>query len=155
MLIDSLNKLSYIDSILVDSNFKSYSLNNKLYSAFVYDTSVMSSVSSLYTSFLFQSEYQDPIHTLIIIAPELTTLINEYVYTYIIPSSFSLLPAAVFDSYLSNWTFYTGLGFVHILLFSVFVWIIIYFLLSDILLRWVLPVNFQFIRFLLLCLLNV
>ena len=51
MLIDSLNKLSYIDSILIDSNFKSYSLNNKLYSAFVYDTSITSSISSLYTSF--------------------------------------------------------------------------------------------------------
>lgn len=145
--IDSITKLSYIDTILVNSNLQYHNVTQNLYSAFTNDIVLNTTTYFLPFSSLLQSEYQDPFSTLIIVAPELSIMLNDYIYTYIIPSSFSFTPSSVFDSYLSNWTFYTGLGSVSFFLFFIYVWVIIYFTSIDMVLKWTLPLNSQFIKF--------
>jgi hypothetical protein len=114
---DHLTKLSYLDTILISSNTKCGGTERRLYMSFAEDLILQTSTCFLPFSSLLQSEYQDTFSTVLLVAPELSSMLNDYVYAYIMPSSFMSIPAAVFDSYLSNWSSYTGLGVVNFFFF--------------------------------------
>jgi len=87
----------------MSSNTKSYSnIVQGLYTAFNEDLILQTSTFFLPFSSLLHSEYQDTFSTILLVSPELSVMLNDYIYTYIMPSSFMNTPAAVFDSYLSN-----------------------------------------------------
>jgi len=73
-----------------------------LYIAFNEDLILQTTTFFLPFSSLLHSEYQDTFSTVILVAPELSIMFNDYIYSYIMPSSFMNTPSAVFDSYLSN-----------------------------------------------------
>jgi hypothetical protein len=102
LLIDSLTKLSYLDAVLVNSNTNYGNTTLSLYNAFSSDLVLYTTTYFLPFAGLLSSEYQDPFSTLIIISPELAGMFNDYIYSYILPSSFSTAPVIIFDSYLSN-----------------------------------------------------
>jgi len=145
--IDHLTKLSYLDTMLMNSNTKYHNTVQTLYIAFNEDLVLQTSTFFLPFSSLLQSEYQETFSTMLIVAPELSTMLNDYIYLYIMPSSFMNTPAAVFDSYLSNWVFHTGLGAAYFIFFWLYTWMLVYFLLINVMLRWSIPLNFQFVRF--------
>lgn len=73
-----------------------------LYIAFNEDLILQTTTFFLPFSSLLHSEYQDTFSTILLVSPELSTMLNDYIYSYIMPSSFMNTPSAVFDSYLSN-----------------------------------------------------
>jgi len=73
-----------------------------LYIAFNEDLILQTTTFFLPFSSLLHSEYQDTFSTILLVSPELSVMFNDYIYSYIMPSSFMNTPAAVFDSYLSN-----------------------------------------------------
>lgn len=88
--------------MLMNSNTKYHNTVQTLYIAFNEDLVLQTSTFFLPFSSLLQSEYQETFSTMLIVAPELSTMLNDYIYLYIMPSAFMNTPAAVFDSYLSN-----------------------------------------------------
>lgn len=145
--IDPLTKLSYLDTMLINSNLNYHNNVQGLYTAFSEDLILQTSVYFLPLSSLLQSEYQDSISTVLLVAPELSNMLNDFIYVYITPSVFMYSPSAVFDSYLSNWSFHTGLSMTYIIFFYLYVWLLVYSLLINTVLSWSIPANFQFIRF--------
>jgi hypothetical protein len=87
-----------------------YNAVQSLYISFNEDIILQTSTFFLPFSSLLHSEYQDTFSTVLLVAPELSTMLNDYIYSYILPNSFMNTPAAVFDSYLSNWVYHTGLN---------------------------------------------
>ena len=51
---------------------------------------------------LLQSEYQETLSTVFTVAPELSLMFNDFIYSYSFSSSSEVAPAAVFDSYTNN-----------------------------------------------------
>jgi len=100
--LDHLTKLSYLDTILMNSTTKYHNTVQTLYIAFSEDLVLQTSTFFLPFSSLLQSEYQETFSTVLVVAPELSTMFNDYIYSYVLPSAFMHTPAAVFDSYLSN-----------------------------------------------------
>ena len=100
--LDHLTKLSYLDTMLLNSNMKYYNNVQTLYIAFVEDLVLQTNTFFLPMSSLLQSEYQETFSTMLIVAPELSSMFNDYAYLYIMPNSFMNTPVAVFDSYISN-----------------------------------------------------
>jgi hypothetical protein len=86
----------------MDSNSKYYNNVQTLYTAFNEDIILQTTTCFLPFSSLLQSDYQETFSTLLVVAPELSNLLNDYIYVYIMPSTFAVTPAAVFDSYTSN-----------------------------------------------------
>ena len=100
--LDHITKLSYLDTMLVNTNTKYFNKTQSLYIAFNEDIITQTTTFFLPFSSILQSEYQENFSTMLIVAPELSLLLNEYIYSYISPNHFSELPSAVFDSYISN-----------------------------------------------------
>jgi hypothetical protein len=100
--IDYITKLSYLDTMLINTSTKYYNTTQTLYTAFNEDLMLQTAIYFLPLSSLLQSEYQDTLSTLTIVSPELSVALNDYAYTYMMPSTFMNTPAVVFDSYASN-----------------------------------------------------
>jgi hypothetical protein len=113
--LDHVTKLSYLDTILMSSNSKFTSNTiQSLYIAFNEDLILQTSTFFLPFSSLLHSEYQDTFSTVLLVAPELSSLFNDYIYSYVLPNSFMNTPSAVFDSYLNNLNFFYGEGCVQL-----------------------------------------
>lgn len=145
--IDHITKLSYLDTMLVNSNLKYYNTSQTLFNAFNEDLILQTAVYFLPFTSLLQSEYQDNSSILLLISPELSSMLNDYIYTYVAPSNFSVEPASVFDSYTGNWTFFVGFSASYFVYLFIFYTIVVYFTLSGVVLRWTNPISFQFLRF--------
>jgi hypothetical protein len=72
---------------------------------------------SLPTINLLQTEYQEIFSTLILVAPELSLMLSDYVFSYYTNSVINYLPSAVFDSYTNNLNFYFSEGVLHFMMF--------------------------------------
>lgn len=79
--------------------------------------------------------------------PELVIALNDFTTTYFLDSAFAVSPAAMFDSYSNNLNFFPSEGIIHFFLFGMYVWFLVYFIVSVISLRWTTPVGMQFARF--------
>jgi len=116
--LDHLTKLSYLDTMLMYGNTKhSSNVLQNLYIAFNEDLLLQTTTFFLPFSSLLHSEYQDTFSTVLLVAPELSVMFNDYIYSYVLPNSFMNTPSAVFDSYLSNWVFHTGLSTAYFIFF--------------------------------------
>jgi hypothetical protein len=72
-------------------------------------------------STLLHSEYQETLSTTFLIAPELSTLFNDYITTYYFNNVLNYSVVSVFDSYTNNLNFFYGEGIVYYLLFIVYI----------------------------------
>jgi ABC-type polysaccharide transport system permease subunit len=70
---------------------------------------------------LLQTEYQEIFSTLLLLTPELSLVINQYVLTYYLNSSINFLPTAIFDSYTNNMNYYYSEGILYFMLFSLYI----------------------------------
>jgi hypothetical protein len=77
-------------------------------------------VYALYNN-LFQNDYQDLFSTLLLLAPELSTMLNEYILVYYTNSAINYLPVAIFDSYINNMNYYYSEGIVYFMMFWFYV----------------------------------
>lgn len=146
--IDQLTKLSYLDNMLLQSStYYSSNISENLYIAFSEDIMLQTTVCFMPLAPLLQSEYQDNFTTMLLVAPELSSILNDYTYTYVFPSTFSTSPVSVFDSYMSNLVFHYNMGTTYYLLFALYVWLLVYTILISLTLSWTVPINFQAVRF--------
>jgi hypothetical protein len=146
ILFDTITRMSYLDVFLINSN-----LNLNKTSIF-YLNIINDSFLHLITFFLpitplLHSEYNETFSTTFLVAPELVTLFTDYISIYYFNNTFNFSVVQVFDSYTNNLNYFIGEGIITYLLFIVYIWFIIYCFLVSLLLKWVQPFGFQFLRF--------
>jgi len=95
---------------------------------------------------LLHSEYQDTFSIILLISPELSTTLGDYIYSYITPNSFMDIPSEVFDTYVSNWFYFIGLANTYYISFGVYVWVLVCAILFNIISRWCTPSSFWAVR---------
>jgi len=134
LVIDQVSKASYLDSILIQSNNQLNTISS-LYLATLNDVAVQTNTHSLPFSPLLQSEYTEVLSTALLVSPELSIALDDYFSTYWLASTFNTLPAAVFDSYTNNLNYYPSEGLIAFILFSLYVWFIVYFFTTNLSLR--------------------
>ena len=145
-VIDNISKLSYLDTILIYNNSK-INVAQTLYTSVINDLITQTNTFFLPLSPLLHSEYQETFSTTFIVAPELVHLFIDYVNIYFFSNTFNNVPSVVFDSYVNNLNYYTGEGVIYFLLFALYVWFLVYFFITSILLKWSNPISIYFIRF--------
>jgi len=146
LVIDQVSKASYLDAILIHSNTQSSNIS-ALYTATLNDIVVQTNTCFLPFSPLLQSEYQEVLSTTLLVSPELSLALDDYFSTYWLSSTFNSLPAAVFDSYTNNLNYYPSEGLISVMLFSLYVWFLVYFFTTNLSLKWTQPVSAHFLRF--------
>jgi hypothetical protein len=102
--------------MLINYNSKS-SLSQIFYNSFINDLMLETLNLSLPMVNLLQSEYQELFTTTLLLAPELTILLNEYSLVYYSNSVINYLPTAIFDSYTNNMNYYFSEGIIYFMLF--------------------------------------
>jgi len=134
LVIDQVSKASYLDAILIHSNTQSSNIS-ALYTATLNDIVVQTNTCFLPFSPLLQSEYQEVLSTTLLVSPELSLALDDYFSTYWLSSTFNSLPAAVFDSYTNNLNYYPSEGLISVMLFSLYVWFLVYFFTTNLSLK--------------------
>jgi hypothetical protein len=120
MSLDNRTNISYLDAVLVNNNTTYEHTLVHLYDSFCEDLLLQTTVYFLPFATLLQAEYQDTASIVTLLTPELAHMFNDYIYIYVMPSNFNVLPAAVFDSYLVHWVSHAGSGLSDFLLFWVY-----------------------------------
>jgi hypothetical protein len=133
---DFVVKLSTLDAILIHVNTQ-IRTPQFLYDSFIYDTVLFLNIYYLPFSTLILSGYQEHISSVLILAPELSSLFTEYVNNYVLYNLINVSPASVFDSYVNNLNFFYGEGCVQMFLFFLYVYFIVYIFTTVFLLKWV------------------
>jgi hypothetical protein len=147
MSLDNRTNISYLDAVLVNNNATYEATLVHLYDSFCEDLLLQTTVYFLPFATLFQAEYQDTASIVTLLTPELAHMFNDYIYIYVMPSNFNVLPAAVLDSYLVHWVSHTGSGLSDFLLFWVYAWIFTYLLCMLIGVNWITTISAQFTRY--------
>lgn len=100
---DYLTKLSFIDTILLQASSKPAYLNGQLlYAAFTSDILLQATTLYLPLSSLLHAEYQDPVTTMALLAPDLIPVFTDFILRYVSPDTFNGLPVAVIDSFVDG-----------------------------------------------------
>jgi uncharacterized membrane protein len=134
MLIDQISKSAHLESVLIHASSRSMSIYS-FYNSFMHDMILSTSTCYLPLSPMFQSEYQEIFSTALLVTPELSIALTDYATSYLASASFSVSPAAVFDSYTNNLNFYPSEGTIHFMLFAMYVWFLVYFVTTVISLK--------------------
>jgi hypothetical protein len=106
-----------------------------LYTSFMNDVLLQTNSYFLPLSPLLQSEYQEIFTTTLLVSPELSIVLEDYLSTYHLAASLNNLPAAVFDSYTNNLNYYPSEGVTGMFLFALYVWFLVYFFTTNLVLR--------------------
>ena len=146
LLIDQSTKLSYLDTLLINSILKTNNIQT-LYDSFTNDLVLYLNIQSLSLTSVLQSEYQENITNIIFLAPELSIVLNNYFNNYYINSIINFLPAPVFDLFLNNFNFFYNNTLIYFFMFFFYIFFIIYFFLTTISLNWLVFVNSYWVRF--------
>ena len=120
VLIDSISKTSHLDIMLINSSSVS-GMNASLFDTLMGDISLQTSSVFFPLSCLLQTEYQDTVSTTLLVSPELSMVLRDYVSTYWLAATFNNLPTAAFDSYTNNLNYFPGEGMISFMLFGLYV----------------------------------
>jgi hypothetical protein len=104
-------------------------IHQQLYMSTIFDITNSITINFLPLSPLLQSEYQEPINSLLLLSPELTTLFISYLDVFILSPELNVTPSAVFDTFSNNLNFYYGEGLVQLFLFFFYIYVFIYIFL--------------------------
>ena len=116
-----LTKTTYLDTLLVSTNLNYNNSLKTLYMGFTEDLSTQTVTYFLPFNFLLQCEYQDPLSVVLLLTPELTLMMNEYLYDYSTAANFIVNIVSVLDSYTSNTGFSFDLNPLYFVFFALFV----------------------------------
>ena len=131
--ISQIVNLTTLDVMLLQGNlYKSQSL----YHAFLNDLVTYISNYNIMLSYSLQSDYQDMFSSILLISPELSLALNDFLNSYFLQKTINTNPVAVFDSFNNNLNFYSSEGVIYFLLFVMYSWFISYVMFSNFLLRW-------------------
>jgi hypothetical protein len=136
MFNDFTVKLSTLDSMLIHLNTK-IRTPQFLYDSFIYDSVLFLNIHYLPLSTLVVSSYQEYMSSILVLAPELSFMLNEYINNYVLFNSINNSPSSVYDSYLNNLNFFYGEGCLQFFLFFIYIYFIVYIFTNVFLLKWV------------------
>ena len=145
-LIDQTTKLSYLDTILINSVLNN-NTSQTLYDSFSNDLILYLNIQSLSLTSILQSEYQENITNIIFLAPELSLVLNNYFYSYYLNNIMNFLPSPVFDLFLNNVNFTNVNTLIYFFMFFIYIFFIIYFFFMVLSLNWLMFINFYWVRF--------
>ena len=146
LLVDYSSKISYLDVVLLNTNFFNSSVFI-LYNSFLND--FFSFFSFLYLPLLsfFTSSQQDVFSIILLLSPELLLAVSDYFSLYYTFYTVNLQVSSCFDSYTNNLTYLFSGGVLTLWMFLLFVWLIVYFFSLNIILKWSLFNYSQYVRF--------
>lgn len=136
MFNDFTLKLSTLDSMLIHLNTK-IRTPQFLYDSFIYDSVLFLNIHYLPLSTLVVSSYQEYMSSILVLAPELSFMLNEYINNYVLFNSINNSPSSVYDSYLNNLNFFYGEGCLQFFFFFIYIYFIVYIFTNVFLLKWV------------------
>jgi hypothetical protein len=146
LVIDSVSKISYLDTITLQSH--NYSDPSQLLFNFAMSDNMLNLSSSYLTmSPFFQSEYQDMLSTSVLVLPELSLPFSHYFGSYHANSTLSTHPAPVFDAYSNNSNFFFGEGYLYFFLFFSYITFVVYFFVTIIILRWTVTLGTPIVKY--------
>jgi hypothetical protein len=117
--LDSIVKVSYLDAILLYQSTGVIGSQN-LASNIFNDMVVQTTATSFFLAPLLQSEFQELFSSVLVVAPELSFMINDFIYTYLKSSAFENSVVSVVDFYKSNLNGYAMPEFLYELMFSIY-----------------------------------
>lgn len=122
--------------MLINTNSnQAYNPSQTLYIAYTTDLTTQFSLYYLPFMGLIQLEFQDTLSTVILLAPELVSMFNDYVNTFVLPNTFNYEPTAVFDSYIDNFQMSVGFSNTYSLFYFIYIWGLVIFVALNIILR--------------------
>ena len=142
-LIDQTTKLSYLDTILINSVLNN-NTSQTLYDSFSNDLILYLNIQSLSLTSILQSEYQENITNIIFLAPELSLVLNNYFYSYYLNNIMNFLPSPVFDLFLNNVNFTNVNTLIYFFMFFIYIFFIIYFFLIVLSFNWLMFIELGF-----------
>ncbi len=145
--LDSFVKLSFLDIIfLLESNKTTYT--RELYDLFIWDVTSSFSIKFLPLHFLFYTDYQDFIATLLYYSPELILALNDYINIYWYNSFLNFTPSAVYDLFNDSINSSISEFVEYFILFFFFIWIVVIFINFFNFFNWNNPLEIYFTKFL-------
>jgi len=94
--------------------------SQSLYHAFLNDLVTYISNYNIMLSYSLQSDYQDMFSSILLISPELSLALNDFLNSYFLQKTINTNPVAVFDSFNNNLNFYSSEGVIYFLLFVMY-----------------------------------
>jgi len=143
---DYASKLSALDVTLISAG-SNFVIPQKLYTAFVGDYIGDISINFLPLSPLLQTEYQEPLNSILLLSPELALAFGDYILYHIVPPTLNVSPSATFDAFAGTLNFYYGEGLIQLFFYFLYIYVFIYFFLILLSLRWSNFVSVHFLRF--------
>lgn len=146
LLTDFITKVSQLDIILIISNSYVFTFKT-LYIYMLMDINI--DMFNLFISYLplLNSNYQDVYSVVLLLSPELIFALSDFFSTYFFSSSINLVPASVFDSYVNNLNYSFHESVITFVMFVLYIWFLIYFVLTSASLKWSINYLNHMIRF--------
>lgn len=119
LTLDYTTKISYLDTILINSNGLS-SLHTSFYIAYINDLYHVFSITFLPLMALFSSSYQDIYSVILLISPEIILAYTDYFNLYYMPTFINMQVVTCFDSYTNNLNYIFGEGILSLFMFLFF-----------------------------------
>lgn len=145
--LDSFVKLSFLDIILLLENNKNTN-TRELYDLFIWDTVSSFSIKFLPLQFLFYTDYQDFVVTLVYYSPELILALSDYITLYWSNFSVNYTPSGVYDLFSDSINSSVSEFTEYVFLFFFFVWAMAIFVNIFHILKWNNPLEAYMTRFL-------
>ena len=121
VFLDWFVKLSFVDVMLINSSDADLA-SQTLFSATLWDESLLISVLNFSLPTFYHSDYQDLMTLFFYYTPELTLALKDYVGIFWLAASFSEVPAAVFDLYDDSASISTSEFIEYLAEFLPFIW---------------------------------
>jgi hypothetical protein len=144
--VDSLIKFSFLDVMLINQSAKIFN-SKELYDLFIWDL-----ISVIYNKFLpfqfiFYTDYQDYLTTLLYYSPELVLVLTDYINLYWSNNVLNYSPAVVFDLFSDILNTAASEFLEHFILFFLFIWLVVFFINLFTIVKWNNPLEIYFVRF--------
>lgn len=143
--LDSVTKMSFLD-VLFFSETDSYNASRELFDFIMWDHLSFISNNFFFSQFLFYTNYQDFITTVLHHSPELTLAFTEFVNSYWLNYVMSYLPSASFDVFSDSFHSSVSEFLDYVMLLGVFAWVVIIFSHSCRIMNWNNPSEIHLVR---------
>jgi hypothetical protein len=143
--IDSITKLSFLDIMLIHESNKIYN-SKELYDFFIWDLTSIIYNKFLPLQFIFYTDYQDYVNTLLYYSPELMLALNDYITLYWSNNVLNYSPAVVFDLFSDVLNSSISEFLEDFILFFIFMWFALLFVNIFQIIKWNNPTEIYFVR---------
>ena len=143
--LDSLVKFSFLDVMLISESNKTFN-SKELYDLFIWDLISVVYNKFLPFQFIFYTDYQDYLTTLLYYSPELAFALIDYINLYWSNNVLNYSPAVVFDLFTDTLNTSISEFVEYFILLFFFIWLTILFISVFTIVKWNNPLEIYFVR---------